>query len=220
MVLEEEFWRSWDQNEELGQAACASSVPATWTMGACWTCMIYVHCPRCSLNLAGPVPPGHRLLCRRKESGSTGSTILCQCPKKVVAIFSTGVRRRKPMLRLRPTRWSRSCRRTSHWRALVRMSSPKNWTRAAGSRIATSRCSSSLPGEGLASAKGVGGSLQRESLRPRMVLLPALFSLLAEVGHPPAGSWVRAGMMLRNSLGWSRVKRERWRPRAAAVRPD
>lgn len=163
MVLEGEFWRSWDQNEELDQAACVSSVPATWTMGACacWTCMICVHCPRCSLNLAGPVPPGHRLLCWRKQSGSTGGTILCQCPKKVVAVSYAGVRRRKPVLRLRPRRWSRSCRRTSHWRALFRMSSPKNRPRVAGSRIATARCSSSLPGEGLASAEGVGGSLQR-----------------------------------------------------------
>lgn len=62
--------------------------------------------------------------------------------------------------------------------------------------------------------------LQRESPRPRVVLLPALFSLLAKVGHPPAGSWVRAGKQLRNSLGWSRVKRERWKLRAVAARPD
>lgn len=161
--------------------------------------MICVHCLRCSLNLAGSVLPGHRLLCWRKESGSTGGTDLCQCPKKVVAISYAGVRRRKPVLRLRPMprRWSRSCRRTSHWRALIRMSSPKNWPRVAGSRIATARCSSSLQGEGLASAEVVRGSLQRESFRPRMVLLPVLFPLLAKVGRPPAGSWVRAGMMLR-----------------------
>lgn len=71
--------------------------------------MVCVHCPRCSLNLAGLAPPGHRLLCWRKEPGSTEGTILGECPKEVVAISYAGVRRRKIMLRLRPTRWSRSC---------------------------------------------------------------------------------------------------------------
>lgn len=60
---EKEFWTIWNQNVELGQAACASSAPATWTMGAGWTCVVCMHCPR-------------RLLCWRKESGSTGGTIL------------------------------------------------------------------------------------------------------------------------------------------------
>jgi hypothetical protein len=126
--------------------------------------MVCVHCPRCSLNLAGLAPPGHRLLCWRKEPGSTEGTILGECPKEVVAISYAGVRRRKIMLRLRPTRWSRSCQRTSHWRGFIRTSRPWNWPRVAGSRIATARCSSSLPGEGLASAEGVLGICSRGSL--------------------------------------------------------
>lgn len=133
-------------------------------MGAGWTFVVCVHCPRCSLNLAGLAPPGHRLLCWRKESGSTEGTILSECPKKVVAISYAGVRRRKIMLRLRSTRWSRSCQRTSHWRGFTRTSRPRNWPRVAGSRIATARCSSSLPGEGLASADGVLGIRSRGSL--------------------------------------------------------
>lgn len=162
MVLEKEFWRSWDQNEELGQAVGASpgNLGYRCRMDLC-DC---VHCLRCSLNLAGPAPLGHRLLCWRKESGSTWGAIFCQCPKKVVHISYAGVRRRMPMLRLRPTRWSRSSLRTNHWRGFVRMSSPKNWPRVAGSRIATARCFWSLPGEGLPSAEGVLGIRFRGSL--------------------------------------------------------
>lgn len=162
-----------------------------------------MHCPRYSLNLAGSAPPGHR-----NGSGSTWGTVLCQCPK-VASISYAGVRRRKPMLRLRPTRWSRSGPRTNHWRGLVRMSGPKNWPRVAGSRIATARCFWSLPGEGLPSAEGMytWHSLQR--ILPGLALLTAPFPPLANARHPLAGSWVRAGKKLRNRLGWSREERER-----------